>query len=156
MAFTTDEALMVRAEANIMLKNYHAAASDLSYWYVKKGGVAATYGDIVDYYTFKERSEQSALNAGDIQPWLTVVKPLNAKFDIENGVQEKMLQGLLHARRIETMHSGLRWLDIRRFGIEVVHNVDGEEPITLGVDDLRRVIQIPAAVISAGLTANPR
>ena len=38
MAFTTDETLLCRAEANVMLKQYDDAARDLSFWYVKKGG----------------------------------------------------------------------------------------------------------------------
>ena len=67
-----------------------------------------------------------------------------------------MLQAVLHARRIETIFSGLRWLDIRRFGIEVVHNVTDKEPITLAPDDLRRVIQIPESVQKAGLQGNPK
>lgn len=68
----------------------------------------------------------------------------------------KMLQAVLHARRIETVFSGLRWLDVRRFGIEVVHNVEEKEPVVLSAEDLRRVIQLPQAVTAAGLPANPR
>ena len=88
---------------------------------------------------------------------LALVKPFNAAFEIETGTQEKMLQGVLHARRIETMYSGLRWLDIRRYGIEVIHNVDGEveNQITLPAGDLRRVIQIPQSVTTAGMMPNP-
>ena len=67
-----------------------------------------------------------------------------------------MLQGVLHARRIETIFSGLRWLDIRRFGIEVIHNVEDKDDIRLPAGDLRRVIQLPQAVTAAGLPANPR
>ncbi|MGI6074126.1 MAG: RagB/SusD family nutrient uptake outer membrane protein [Fermentimonas sp.] len=156
MAFTTDETLMVRAEANIMLKNYDAAARDLSYWYEKKGGNPASADAIVKYYQGKKERELASVKAKELDPWLVLVKDFHAKFPIEEGTQEMMLQGLLHARRIETMHSGLRWLDIRRYGIEVIHNVDGGEPMTLAPDDLRRVIQIPAAVVSAGLTPNPR
>lgn len=156
MAFTVDETLMCRAEANIMLKNYEAAAQDLSYWYVKKGGKAATAEQIVAYYNARATSEQAALAKGELSPWLVMVKPFHTAFTVEAGTQERMLQGVLHARRIETMYSGLRWLDIRRYGIEVIHNVDEGTPMTLAHDDLRRVIQIPKAVISAGLPPNPR
>ena len=155
MAFTTDETLLCRAEAYTMLKQYDQAAQDLSYWYVVKGGEAKNASDIISFYTQHQQKEQEALEKGTLAPWLVLVKPFHATFDIEPGNQEMMLQAVLHARRIETIFSGLRWLDIQRFGIEVVHNVTDKEPITLAPTDLRRVIQIPEAVQKAGLKANP-
>lgn len=156
MVFTVDETLLCRAEANAMLKRYNDAARDLSFWYVKKGGKGATSSEIVDYYTAREAADKQALAKGELSPWLLLVKPFNATFPVEDGVQEKMLQAVLHARRIETVFSGLRWLDIRRFGIEVIHNVEEKEPVVLPAGDLRRVIQLPQAVTAAGLPANPR
>ena len=156
MAFTTDETLLCRAEVNVMLKQYDDAARDLSFWYVKKGGKEASVSDIIDYYTTRETADKQALAKGELSPWLLLVKPFNATFPVEDGVQEKMLQAVLHARRIETVFSGLRWLDVRRFGIEVVHNVEEKEPVVLPAEDLRRVIQLPQAVTAAGLPANPR
>lgn len=156
MAFTTDETLLVRAEANVMLNKFEEAAQDLSYWYVNKGGNAATAESIVQYYTAKRESDRKAVEAGTLSPWLEMVKPFNVDFQIQEGNQEMMLQAVLHARRIETLFSGLRWLDIRRYGIEVIHNIDEGDPITLPADDLRRVIQLPAAIVSAGMQANPK
>ena len=156
MAFTTDETLLCRAEANVMLKKYDDAARDLSYWYIKKGGKGASADQIVNYYTERDNTDKQAVTEGELSPWLLLVKPFNAGFTIEEGTQEKMLQGVLHARRIETIFSGLRWLDIRRFGIEVIHNVEDRDAITLPAGDLRRVIQLPQAVTAAGLPANPR
>lgn len=156
MAFTTDETLLCRAEAYTMLKQYEKAAQDLSYWYVVKGGQVKGVSDIVNFYTQRQQNEKEALEKGELAPWLQLVKPFHATFDIEPGNQEMMLQAVLHARRIETIFSGLRWLDIRRFGIEVVHNVTDKEPITLAPDDLRRVIQIPESVQKAGLQGNPK
>ena len=114
------------------------------------------FSDIIDYYTTRETADKQALAKGELSPWLLLVKPFNATFPVEDGVQEKMLQAVLHARRIETVFSGLRWLDVRRFGIEVVHNVEEKEPVVLPAEDLRRVIQLPQAVTAAGLPANPR
>lgn len=156
MAFTTDETLMCRAEAKVMLKKYDEAARDLSCWYVKKGGKAATVEQIVNYYTERQAKEKKDLEEGNLSPWLVLVKPFHSDFEIEAGTQEMMLQAVLHARRIETMFSGLRWLDIRRYGIEVTHNVDEGDPIVLKAGDLRRVIQIPQSVVAAGLPANPK
>lgn len=156
MAFTVDETLLCRAEANVMLEKYDDAARDLSFWYVNKGGKSASASHIVDYYTTRETADKQAMDKGELTPWLVLVKPFNAAFPIKEGVQEKMLQAVLHARRIETLFSGLRWLDIRRFGIEVVHNVEEKDPIVLSSGDLRRVIQLPQAVTTAGLPGNPR
>jgi len=54
------------------------------------------------------------------------------------------------------VHEGLRWLDIKRYGIEISHNRDGETPDVLTKDDLRRAWQLPQDVISAGVPGNPR
>ena len=83
-------------------------------------------------------------------------KPLNPKFDIEPGLQTNLLKAVIHARRIETVHEGERWLDIKRFGLEIKRELYGESPIVLESHDLRKAIQIPAAVISAGMERNPR
>lgn len=155
-AFTTDETLLCRVEALVMLKQYDKAAEQLSLWYQRKGGEAATADGIANYYKERREREEAAVAAGELNPMLVLAKPFNAVYEIEEGKQELMLQGVLHARRIETMYSGLRWLDIRRYGIEVIHNRDEREPIKLPAGDLRRTIQLPARVIGAGLPANPR
>ena len=157
MAFTVDETLLCRAEIYTLLKQYDKAAQDLSYWYIKKGGSGTDWQTIVQFYTAREAADNEAIQKKELHPMLALVKPFNAAFEIETGTQEKMLQGVLHARRIETMYSGLRWLDIRRYGIEVIHNVDGEveNQITLPAGDLRRVIQIPQSVTTAGMMPNP-
>jgi len=70
------------------------------------------------------------------------------------------LQVLLHLRRIETVHTGLRWFDIKRYGIEItrVDVSDGSKvTVTSNVlkkDDKRRALQLPADVITAGLAPN--
>jgi hypothetical protein len=62
----------------------------------------------------------------------------------------------LHLRRIETVHEGLRWQDIKRYGIEIAHNRANTTADILRVDDPRRAFQLPQDVINAGLPANPR
>lgn len=142
--FTSDETLLYRAEALVMKKEYDLAAKDLSDWYVSKGGSSASAATIAAFY------EKAALSG---EP---VAKPLHPKFAIEEGMQTYMLQAVLHARRIETVHSGQRWEDIKRYGIEITHNVFRGEPMTLTVDDPRRAIQLPGDVLAAGMTPNPQ
>ena len=62
----------------------------------------------------------------------------------------------IHFRRIEGLHDGIRWHDIKRYGIEIEH-VQGKDPARKLVwNDDRRAIQLPQEVIVAGMTANPR
>jgi hypothetical protein len=62
----------------------------------------------------------------------------------------------LHFRRIETLHDGLRWHDLKRYGIEIEH-VQGKDPARILVwNDDRRAIQLPQEIIKQGLTPNPR
>ena len=141
--FTVDETLITRAEAETMLGQYDEAARDLSYWYLSKGStVSCTAPTIINYYASANQE--------------TVAKPLHPKFSIAEGKQTNMLKAVLHARRIETLHEGKRWLDIRRYGIEVKHQTGINETLTLEPGDKRYAIQIPADVIASGLAANPR
>jgi hypothetical protein len=66
-------------------------------------------------------------------------------------------------RRIQGFYEGLRWWDIRRYGIVIYRRAityDGssvEQVLDeLPVDDLRRTLQIPKRSIDAGFQPNPR
>lgn len=85
----------------------------------------------------------------------------------EGGAQENMLQALIFMRRYQFLHEGMRWFDTRRFGITVYRYLLDEDDETVvqitdqisdenGMPDLRRALQLPADVIAAGLTPNPR
>ena len=142
--FTTDETLLCRAEAYIHMKDYSNATKDLSYWYdshTLPGVKALTEDRINSYY---ETADQ------------TVRPELHPMFEIEPGKQLNFMYCLLHFRRIETVHEGLRWFDIKRFGIEIEHNIAGQANDILTKDDPRRALQLPADVIGAGMQPNPR
>jgi hypothetical protein len=87
--------------------------------------------------------------------------------------QELYMQCLQQFRRIQTMHDGLRWMDIKRWRMTVyrryisdgtLYDADkgtstGTAPElidTLEPDDPRVAIQLPQSVITAGLEKNPR
>lgn len=59
-------------------------------------------------------------------------------------------------RRLETWWQGLRFLDIKRYGIEFSHNLVDMDPLAFTAGDLRGALQLPADAIVAGLEANPR
>ena len=68
-----------------------------------------------------------------------------------------MLKCITDLRRKEFIQEGMRWFDIKRYHLEVVHNVYGSvEKHVLTGDDLRRAIQIPGGATSYGMTPNPR
>lgn len=151
--FTTDEALLIRAEAYILKGEYDKAEADLKVWskaYLRSGQEVSR-AEIEAFYSAMPYSTDDEPNQK---------KKLNPKFAIQAGTQENMLHCVLHYRRILTLHEGLRWFDIRRYGIEVPRYLfrAGGKVVAdkLKVDDLRRTFQIPQDVIDAGLTPNPR
>ena len=169
--FTTDETLLVRAEAKIHLKQYASAVEDLNMWTSKfiqqttitVNGQAyssrntATQQQIIDFYK-DANMRYSTANAP------TQKKKLHPSFTIENdGIQENLLHYLLQCRRVLTLGDGLRWQDVKRYGIEVVRyrcdlsDRDRNYPAaTLPVNDPRRAIQLPDVAIRSGMQPNPR
>ena len=70
--------------------------------------------------------------------------------------QENFIHCILHIRRCETAQEGLRWMDIKRWGIQIAHNRERQTADKLLLNDPRRAFQLPQDVIDAGLTPNPR
>lgn len=154
--FTTDETLLCRAEAYAMKGSagYESAINDLNVWQsaftratlpLTMESIQEFYGKM-DYYT-------------PAKP--TVKKQLHPDFNIQQGEQENLMHCILHARRLTTLHEGLRWMDIKRLGIVIQRRLissDGSITVTdeLNLDDERRAIQIPSDVIAAGMQPNPR
>jgi hypothetical protein len=153
-ALHTDETLLCRAEAYIMLEQYDKATEDLALWMSQHttSTVTLTRELINSFY-----SAQEYYKPDDPTP----KKRLNPEIPIVSDEQENFLQCLVQFRRIETMFEGLRWFDIKRFGIVIYRRyLDVNNMVTvideLTLDDQRRAIQLPAAVISAGMEPNPR
>ena len=165
--FTTDETLLVRAEAEIHLGDYQAALKDLNLWtskFIQQKTILGyssrnevTLDQVKEFYNAMAYSQNT-------QDGLTQKKHLNPSFTIVNdGVQEPLLHYLLQCRRILTLGEGLRWQDVKRYNIEVprfqTDNVDrhlNELKATLPATDQRRAIQLPASSIKAGMQPNPR
>lgn len=101
----------------------------------------ATAEEIAAFYAAGETS-----NSLTLAPRITVAE----------GTQNGLVQACLHARRIATLHEGDRILDLKRYGVAFTHVIDGDANIEIEPFDKRLAVQLPAAVISAGIPGNPR
>lgn len=153
--FSTDESLLVRAEAKILLGELQEGLNDILIWSNNfyNTSISLNIEDVDDFYDRIPFSSPSTI--------ITQKKPLSPKFNISSGTQENLIHYVLQCRRILTVHEGLRWFDIKRYGIEVPRlqnqlNGNYVQKDLLTADDLRKAIQIPPDVVSAGITPNPR
>lgn len=146
--FTSGETLLCRAEAEIMTGKKEAAIEDMDIW--TKGYCCTkdlTETNIKSFFRKGKTAQLTpVLHTNDMSSDWTVTDD-----------QLPLIWCVLHFRRIETLHFGYRWLDIKRYGIELTHEIG--YPVvtkTLIWNDDRRALQIPQEAILAGHEANPR
>ena len=158
--FTMDEALLNRAEAEIMLGQNDAACADMTIWMKNffNTNVTLTPTSVQTYfktvpYAYADAAKMVPSFKKHISPRFTI--------DAEGSVQESLLQCLLNFRRIETVHLGMRWMDIRRYNIVIPRRLIGangkpsQNLDWLEKDDPRQVVQIPQSIREAGVAGNP-
>jgi len=85
---------------------------------------------------------------------LTISK-INSYWGTSN-TQLGLINTILAYRRSEFIHEGMRWFDILRYKIPVVHQTIGGQIFTLTANDPRRLFQIPATAKQSGIDQNPR
>ena len=170
-AFTADETLLVRAEAYALKNDTTNALKDMNLWVQshcaeKKGStlrpvlttaVVDSFFTNIDYQPavpdgYRDHSIRKILHPQgfSLQPSYTT------SYGVEVNTQEDLILLILHMRRLDTLFQGLRFYDLKRYGIEYTHEVSGSEGITFKAGDLRGAIQLPQDVIKAGQTPNPR
>ncbi|TDS13972.1 RagB/SusD family nutrient uptake outer membrane protein [Sphingobacterium paludis] len=133
--FIADEALMNRAEAAIEIGDYAAAIRDLNLF--------------------------ASVRITNYNPQTHAVTLEKARtFFNEANDKEALIKTVLQFKQIGFMGEGLRWFDILRKRIPVIHNhIDaaGVETFqTLSAEDNRRMFQIPQEATIAGIELNPR
>ena len=142
--FTAEETLLCRAEAKLYLGDRDGAIKDLDYWttsyLVNK---TLTLDDIKSYYN---RSKSENIYVSELHPQEMGFEKVLKDEDLA------VLDCVLHFRRIETIHEGDRWFDIKRYGIKVYHHYRGAREDEIHTDSLtfsdpRRVIQLPQNVL---------
>lgn len=129
---SAEEVLFNRAEANAMLGNNAAVISDLNTWLSK---------NIVEYNSATHN--------------VTVEKIVNF-YKTGSNIQKALLQCILDFKRVCFVHEGLRWWDVIRHGITVVHTGANGRIETLLPDDKRRLLQLPQEAVLSGVNLNPR
>ncbi|MBR5101756.1 MAG: RagB/SusD family nutrient uptake outer membrane protein, partial [Muribaculaceae bacterium] len=144
--FTTEQTLLDRAEAYLFLGNVDAAFNDLKVWDDARqdntqkstsSAVPLTKALIEKFY---KKYEESG-NYGIAKPiHLDEVYP-HDKYHVTEAI-EPYLQCVQHYRRIETVHTGKRWFDIKRYGLELTHKIGASRTETLKTLDPRYAIQI--------------
>ncbi len=158
--FTAEEALLNRAEAYIMKEEYDNALADMNLWTSNTldptrsnpnltAESIKSWADGLEYYSPDAPTPKKTLH-----PMVTEIA--------EGSVKEAFTHCVLYMRRVEFLQCGMRFFDVKRYGIEIyrrtvsssfsVSSVDDK----LTVDDDRRAMQLPMDVITAGMTPNPR
>lgn len=128
--FTGEEALLNRAEANLRLGNTSATINDLNAFI--------------------------SVNIDQYNPGTDKVTPSKCGSYYGTTSIAGVFLAILDFKRAFFLHEGLRWLDILRLKIPVVHETREGERIELAPEDNRRVLQLPILTKQAGLEPNPR
>lgn len=179
VALKAEEALLNRAEAYALLGRNEEALKDINVW---TGNFIA---DSVKYntYTYDENwnyiyataPTNNKLTMESIRDWAAKYdyyrpeRPMPRKHLNPEGISlaegsdtENLIQALLLIRRIEFLHEGMRWFDIKRYGIKIYRRLINTSLNALELTDSmeyrdpRQAVQLPFEVRSAGLQGNVR
>ncbi len=175
--FFGEETLLCRAEAKLFLGDIDGCLADLAVWDAARRINSAgdnrmtefTKEAIVDFYTTAEDkytrnlSRKTELGARyQDSLFYGIAKPIHidevcptAKYHVTAEILP-ILQCIQHFRRMETVHTGLRWFDIKRFGLSIDHYIGRYDKQTLQSLDPRYALQIPNEIIAAGIDRNNR
>lgn len=138
--FLYDEALLNRMEAYVMTGQIDKFLDDLKVYLPFKTDGRINLNNITE----AALSTKYNGKGGNLSPAYAL-----------SSQQRAFLQCLLDLRRIEFLFEGIRWIDIKRFGIKVTHQ-KGSETLELPQGDPRRELQIPEDALAAGIAPNPR
>ena len=177
--FTAEETLLCRAEARLMAGALDEALEDLRLWAKSKVYDSEserctftdfTMDDVVEYYIYQKVDGSYRDNIF----YLGAYNSLNYDgsvfcdmfanigrmgYDLRGDEETAMLRFLMHLRRTETIHDGLRFFDVKRFGMEykhyLGHNGDAEQgnltpavEEVLTFDDPRRCVPIVETAVN--------
>lgn len=128
---TAEEVVLNRAEAYVRINNRTAAIDDLN----------AFVSMNIDQYTTSD----------NVTP-----KKMVDFYKMPGDTSGAIILTALDFKKAFFIHEGMRWFDILRLKIPVIHTTTSGEVITLGPDDKRRALQLPILSKQAGLEPNVR
>jgi len=160
---TTNETLLCRAEARVMNNDIDGGVQDLRLWCRSydvnpKGAMDSLKledGTYLRAWLTRQKIESFYKDAQD-ERYAPKLKTEELYGETVPADKVPYIRCCLHFRRIENIHDGWRWMDLKRYGIEITHIQGTNKADKLIVNDPRRAIQLPQEVILAGLEANPR
>jgi hypothetical protein len=142
LLLSNDEFFLNRIEAHIMTNQLELAKEELEYFLSTRTN---NYNPATDKIT-----------EADIVTKYPEVKDEYTPFYKLTPLQASYIKALAEIRRIDFIHEGLRWLDIKRFNLSVTHDFKDGTKIVLQKDDKRKAIQLPLHVTNTGIEKNPR
>lgn len=158
--FTAEEVLLTRAEAKLFLGDINGALADVSVW--EKARRECPGADGMEDYFVDLTVDNIRTFYYDKTPGYGIAKTINidqicpSQWSISSPEEIAMHQCIQHFRRIEMIHTGMRWFDIKRLGLEFDRKIGKDEVDHLGIFDERKAVQIPAEIAAAGMQRNPR
>ena len=149
--FTVEEVAFNRMEAYTMQGDFVHALRDLNCFISRRIDatvskfVPLTMEDIVEYYG----EDGHGANLDDLEP--------HYKAELADVKKMRLMKCICQMRRMEFVQEGMRWFDIKRFHLPVVHNIHWErKDIVLERYDKRRALQIPQEAQKVGVVPNER
>lgn len=159
-AFTNSQLLLERAEAEAMLGQYDKCAGDLMcYWndalksfstadynaYIKSGNTKFLTKPILLQY-YGDKSNTNCFEDWDFAKQMGINVPKEA-VPYMNCIND--------FRRLETVFEGMRFFDIKRWGMDLTHTVGlDSSPIKTTATSKERAIEVPWEALSAGLATS--
>ncbi len=173
--FTAQQTLLDRAEAYFFLGEIELGMADLQMWndehFVTTDTrmTELTETQINNFYPRCLKKYVANVDRTDLADkysdsiWFGIAKPINldivfpgATHQLTSAI-EPYIQCVQHFRRIEQIHTGQRWFEIKRLGLEVIHTQGADNTryvLRYADDEMRYAIEVPYSAISAGLEPN--
>lgn len=161
-AFTSNNLLLERAEAEIMLGRYEDAKRDLKfYWNSAINSLSAE-----DYKQFVEANYLKYMTDDVFTSYYSNGENINCfdSWDFTQQVSPKFvvpaeatpyMNCLNDFRRFENAFEGMRFFDIKRWGLPLSHTVGlSSDVVEAEVNSDKRAIEIPWETLSAGLESS--
>jgi hypothetical protein len=139
---SNEELFLNKIEAHIMKNELGQANSEIEYFLSTR---TTGYSASTDKVTEAKIVTKYPVIENEYTPFYSLT-----------AVQTSYIKAVAELRRIEFIHEGMRWFDIKRFALEITHKTENAADNVLLKNDERKAIQIPLHVTNTGVEKNPR